>query len=403
MSRIWTEPMHWDAEGTAPSAELQAEGFKAGYKPPASIFNYFLNKCGICIEELQMALDEVERGRIVEAVSEDGVAYTATVEGVVELYDGLEITIIPSINNASNAMTLNVNGLGAKPIKRPLSFSTYVNTNAEESFMRADTPCRLMYHADYPNRVDGVSGKGIWLMADKVKHSAQDLYGTTPIENGGTGADNAIDALDKLGAVNKSGDTMYGALNFERKYFVGDSEVIRGTRVKTNDNGFVFEVDSKVGMVQSYNLAPPINAQSENTFDIVTTGNFAEAKENLGFGIELLWSTLPEYKFSSFPAQTIELPIGGEYDAYIVTFGYSTTLGLETSSFVKFLGLNSTNGAGHFLKGDYAGTTAENEMWRPYYISRSAKIHSISFGAGYKDGSSNNNVCIPWTVWGIKF
>ncbi len=137
--------------------------------------------------------------KVVTADSTDGVTYTATVEGVEELYDGFEITILPTMSNTSNAMTLNLNGLGDKPIRRPLSFSTYVADSAKENFLKDNTPCRLMYHANYPNRVNDISGKGIWLMADKVKVSAQDLYGKTPIESGGTGAYTAEEARENLG------------------------------------------------------------------------------------------------------------------------------------------------------------------------------------------------------------
>ena len=117
---------------------------------------------------------------IVNATSTDGIAYTANVEGITELYNGMEITIIPSINNASKNPTLNINGLGAVKIYRPLSFATFVANAPEVNFIRADTPCRLMYHQNYVNG-------GIWLIAEKQKTSAQDLYGTVPVSSGGTG------------------------------------------------------------------------------------------------------------------------------------------------------------------------------------------------------------------------
>lgn len=130
----------------------------------------------------------------VAATSTDGIAYAATVEGITELYNGLQITIIPSISNATKAPTLNLNGLGAVKLYRPLSFATFVANAPEENFIRANTPCRLMYHANY------ASG-GIWLIAEKQKTSAQDLYGNVPIASGGTGADTAEEALTNLGAV----------------------------------------------------------------------------------------------------------------------------------------------------------------------------------------------------------
>ena len=130
---------------------------------------------------------------VVDATSTDGITYTAEVDGITELYEGLQITIRPDISNTSNAMTLNVNGLGDKPIRRPLSFSTYVANSADSGFLHKDAPCRLMYHANYPNRVNGVSGTGIWLMADKVEVSAQDLYGRVPVASGGVPSSAAAD------------------------------------------------------------------------------------------------------------------------------------------------------------------------------------------------------------------
>lgn len=46
-------PPKWDAQGAEPSADLQANGFSAGYKPPAQYFNYLFNKYTACIKELQ--------------------------------------------------------------------------------------------------------------------------------------------------------------------------------------------------------------------------------------------------------------------------------------------------------------------------------------------------------------
>lgn len=132
--------------------------------------------------------------RLVEATSEDGISYKAEVEGISVLYNGLELTIIPNINNSQKSPTLNVNELGDVKIYRPLSFSTFTANAVEVNHIRANTPCRLMYHANY------ASG-GIWLLAEKQKTSAQDLYGDVPIESGGTGASNAEDALINLGVV----------------------------------------------------------------------------------------------------------------------------------------------------------------------------------------------------------
>ena len=127
-----------------------------------------------------------------------------------------------------------------------------------------------------------------------------------------------------------------------------------------------------------------------------------DAKANLGIGITRLWANAAPY--SSFAKQTINLPYG-EYDAYLITFGYSTNLGFEMSSIVKFLARNGTNGFGHFKNGDYGDAEAPSEVWRAYSIWRkqSTQEHGIQFCGGYANGGANNTVCIPWTVWGINW
>ena len=52
------KPIQWDNEGTEPSDTLKASGFSGGYKPPAGVFNAFLNRTQKCIEELQTAVAE---------------------------------------------------------------------------------------------------------------------------------------------------------------------------------------------------------------------------------------------------------------------------------------------------------------------------------------------------------
>lgn len=53
MATTFTAPPSWSNVGVAPSKTLKTNGFQAGYKPPAPVFNYMFNKYGICIDELQ--------------------------------------------------------------------------------------------------------------------------------------------------------------------------------------------------------------------------------------------------------------------------------------------------------------------------------------------------------------
>ena len=131
---------------------------------------------------------------VVKAASSDGVSYYATVPGVAELYAGLEITIIPQMESTSETITLDVNGLGAKNVRLPLSSNTTTLVMPEQpNYYTAGRPVKLRYDAMWLN-------KGAWVVADRQRTSANDLYGSVPVENGGTGADNPEEARENLGA-----------------------------------------------------------------------------------------------------------------------------------------------------------------------------------------------------------
>lgn len=125
--------------------------------------------------------------RIATAHSDDGATYTVDLPGVAKLYPGLEITIIPDIHSTTTLPKLNINGLGAENIKRRISDSTSITVQSKtENFLIANQPMRLFY-----------TGSN-WI-ADMARPHATDIYGTVPIELGGTGADNAEEARDALG------------------------------------------------------------------------------------------------------------------------------------------------------------------------------------------------------------
>lgn len=50
----------WDNVGVEPQEQLKEKGFTAGYKPPASFFNWFWNRVSNCIKEIQEKLGTVE-------------------------------------------------------------------------------------------------------------------------------------------------------------------------------------------------------------------------------------------------------------------------------------------------------------------------------------------------------
>lgn len=229
----------WSAQGTEPPSSLKTSGFQSGYKPPAAYFNWFWNRVSACLTELQAkvkqlrtvpdggtgkstftagnylvgngtgaltektpeqvrddigAASKAEGIPVVRAYSTDGIAYTATVPDVTSLENGMLLTIVPDVVSASTTITLNINNLGAKMVRLPLSFNNAAMTTPKlATYFTADRPLTLQYDAYY------LSGDGIWKTFGKQRTSAQDLYGTVPIESGGTDATTAAEAREKLG------------------------------------------------------------------------------------------------------------------------------------------------------------------------------------------------------------
>jgi hypothetical protein len=133
--------------------------------------------------------------RLANATSTDGVTYYATLPGIKELSNGLQITIIPNRVSNSTTIKLNLNSFGEKAIKLPLSTNTSATTYpTSDNFFNVNKPVNLMYDAD----------AGVWLAVDKQKASASDLYGTLAVSKGGTGATDVSAARTNLEVYSKS-------------------------------------------------------------------------------------------------------------------------------------------------------------------------------------------------------
>lgn len=142
-------------------------------------------------DSLDVALDEfsshTHQANFGVRTSGTGTAYTATVEGITTLTTGVSFTMIPNVVSASNAPTLNVNGLGAKTIRRRVSSATTSTTTGYAvAWLAANKPIKVEYD-------------GTFWIADLPAQNASDLYGTVPISKGGTGATTAAAALQNLG------------------------------------------------------------------------------------------------------------------------------------------------------------------------------------------------------------
>ena len=118
----------------------------------------------------------------------DGAAYTATAPHITALTAGVNFVMVPHTASTSQTATLNVNGLGAKQLRRPLSSNNATTVaNSVTNWLYAGKPVRVMYNGSF------------WIVMDMPRPNAPDLYGTVAIENGGTGATTAEAARTNLG------------------------------------------------------------------------------------------------------------------------------------------------------------------------------------------------------------
>lgn len=112
----------------------------------------------------------------VVTTSGSGSAYTATLDGVTSLYTGLMITIIPHASSTSTSPTFNLNGLGAKTIKRRYSYTNSSTASGQlSSWLSINKPQVLQYDGTY------------WIAVGANKPYGPDMYGTVGVSNGGTG------------------------------------------------------------------------------------------------------------------------------------------------------------------------------------------------------------------------
>lgn len=117
-------------------------------------------------------------GEICEAYSEDGVSYTANSNSIIasdmSQLIGRMITIIPNKTSTAANATLNVNGLGAKGLKRRnINQSGDYYSFVSASWLTAGYPIQVMYNGTY------------WLVESMPQPLATDLKGRVPVANGG--------------------------------------------------------------------------------------------------------------------------------------------------------------------------------------------------------------------------
>ena len=147
--------------------------------------------------------------------STDGRTYTCTVPGITELTAGVSFIGIPSVESTNKTVSINVNGLGKKLIRRRVSNRSGLSTiGGSNNWLTSGSPLEFIYNGT------------CWLVSDMTEPHAEDLMGSVPIANGGTGASDGATGLANLFAAgstvlssNQYGDTLPDAGTAGRLFF----------------------------------------------------------------------------------------------------------------------------------------------------------------------------------------
>ena len=146
--------------------------------------------------------ENIKTEYLADAISTDGIEYTATIEGITELYNGLTVTIIPNMTSTKAAVNFNLNGLGAKNIRAKINGYNSGNSGtlaAFASWIGENVPLTIQYISKFDN----------WQTVDFSRPSASGLYGSVDVEQGGTGAATAENARKNLEVAQAVEDATY--------------------------------------------------------------------------------------------------------------------------------------------------------------------------------------------------
>ena len=142
------------------------------------------------VANLQTELDKKQDKTQPVTTSGTGAAYTASVPHIKTLTAGVSFTMVPNVVSTAVSPTLNVNNLGAKPIRQRLSNSTQSTaTGSTVNWLAAGKPVDIMYD-------------GAFWVVDFVRPNMASAYGVLPVENGGVPSCTASDNGKFLRVVN---------------------------------------------------------------------------------------------------------------------------------------------------------------------------------------------------------
>lgn len=252
----------WENQGTEPAEDLKRTGFSAGYKPPASIFNWFWHLISACVTELQNKLNTYSTNTD-EALNQkvNNTDYASTSKaGIIKLKK----------TNHINVSGLTVDENGVTDINTDSEHGTEINADGQVS-VKAATEAEIRakvqeYKPIVPNTLDYAVGE------------------SAPEFSAATGRVN-IEAGDKLSVI--LGKIKKFFTDLKTVAFTGNYSDLSGTPTTATQStaGLMSASDKEkldgIARGAQVNSVTGIKGSSESTY---RTGNVNITKANIGLG-----------------------------------------------------------------------------------------------------------------------
>ena len=227
---------NWQNEGVAPSADLQANGFQPGQRPPASVFNWQWHRTSAAITELQEKLTgvasnaEVNQNAFSNVKVGDTTIEADTKTDTLTLEAGTNISITPdaandkvTINNTYSLPQATSSALGGvKAVAKTddMTSSVGIDSNGQlwsEAGGGGGTAlvddAGVLSWGDVDSDIDTSIFSSYAVKEQAVLNVAQTLTDEQKAQaRENIGAASAADMPDVSGKLNRSGDTMTGVL-----------------------------------------------------------------------------------------------------------------------------------------------------------------------------------------------
>ena len=355
----WTEPMQWDNEGIAPSDTLVESGFKGGDKPPAGVFNYFLNKTSACVKELQSEVN-AESKRIdtinteIRPISKGGTGANSAAAALTNLGITASAEELNKIKGATDNIQTQLNSKAA---------SSHTHTLDEVS----ETSSKKVMTAAERTKLSGIATGANKYVHPSHTAKSSGLYKVTVDASGHVSNATAVtkDDITALGIPAQDTNTTYNNATTSAAGLMSASDKSKLDAVPTSFVGQTNSVGGEIFNDYNNNTASGVSAHAEGAGTTAAglaahaEGGATNAKETCAHaGGRYTIANRNQYVIGRYNTESAGPPADSDTSGDIFIIGNGASDALRSNAF------RITTAGAVYGKSSYKGSGADYaEMW----------------------------------------